>query len=242
MLARAFRLTGLKRGGEAMKGLLEFLKTTALGGLFVLLPLLLLYLALGEALGLVVAIATPIADLFPADTFAHEKYPVLIAVLLLLGVSFALGLAMRAERGRSLGQWLERTTLRRLPMYGALKTLIARFAESEKCGAFRPALLISGEGQRDVAYVIEDHGDGQMTVMLPWAPTPLAGSVRIVDRDHVELLDASFADLTRVLSEWGIGTREMLGKGASDAGAAPDKDNVDDPGRAGSPTARRDPA
>ena len=32
-----------------MKNLLEFLKTTAMGGLFVLLPILLLYLLLSEA-------------------------------------------------------------------------------------------------------------------------------------------------------------------------------------------------
>ena len=157
-----------------MKGLIEFLKTTALGGLFVLLPLLLFYLAMSEALDLVVALATPIAEVFPADTFAHERYPLLIALLLLLGASFILGLAMRAERGRRVGQWLERNTLRRLPMYGALKGLIARFAETEESGAFRPALLAAGAGQRDLTYVIEDHGDGQMTVMLPWAPTPLA--------------------------------------------------------------------
>jgi len=176
-----------------MKGLLEFLKTTALGGLLVLLPLLLLYLAMSEALGLVVAMATPIADLFPADTFAHGKYPVLIAVLLLFGVSFLLGMAMRAKRGRRLGQWLERNTLRRLPMYGALKSLITRFAATEESGAFRPALLATGEGQRDLAYVIEDHGEGQMTVMLPWAPTPLAGSIRIVDRDHVHRVEQVLA-------------------------------------------------
>ena len=205
-----------------MKGVLEFLKTTALGGLFVLLPLLLLYLVLSDALDLVVAMATPIADIFPADTFAHEKYPVIIAVTLVLCASFVLGLAMRAERGRRLGRWLERNTLRRLPMYGALKGLIARFAETEESGAFRPALLATGEGQRDLAYVIEDHGDGQMTVMLPWAPTPLAGSVRIVDRAHVEFMDASFGDLTRVLSEWGIGTSELLGKaGNSKSGSGP---------------------
>ena len=41
-------------------GFLEFLKTTALGGFFVLLPVLLIYLLLDEALELVVALATPI--------------------------------------------------------------------------------------------------------------------------------------------------------------------------------------
>ena len=56
-----------------MKQLLEFLKTTVLGGLFVLLPLLLLYLLLSEALGLIVVLAKPIADLFPKGTFDKIK-------------------------------------------------------------------------------------------------------------------------------------------------------------------------
>ena len=45
-----------------MKNLMEFFKTSLLGGLFVLLPLLLLYLLLAELLELVVALATPIAE------------------------------------------------------------------------------------------------------------------------------------------------------------------------------------
>ena len=48
-----------------MNQAIEFLKTTALGGFLVLLPILLLYLMLSEAFELVVARATPLADLFP---------------------------------------------------------------------------------------------------------------------------------------------------------------------------------
>ena len=60
-----------------MKQLLDFLKTTAMGGLFVLLPILLLYLLLAEALDLIVALATPIADLFPEGTFGKVELPVI---------------------------------------------------------------------------------------------------------------------------------------------------------------------
>ena len=71
-----------------MKQILEFLKTTVIGGLFVLLPVLLLYMLLSEALQLVVALATPIADLFPKEVFAQIEAPVLIALILIVGVSF----------------------------------------------------------------------------------------------------------------------------------------------------------
>ena len=48
-----------------MKTTMEFLKTCFLGGLFVLLPLLLFYLLFSELMDIIVALATPIADLVP---------------------------------------------------------------------------------------------------------------------------------------------------------------------------------
>jgi len=111
-----------------MKQLLEFLKTTAMGGLFVLLPILLLYLLLSEALDLIVAVATPIADLFPEGTFEKVEFPVIIGLILILGISFLIGLGLRLEKGRSLGRWIERTIFDRLPGYNALKSLTTGFA------------------------------------------------------------------------------------------------------------------
>jgi uncharacterized membrane protein len=193
-----------------MDRLIDFLKTTALGGFFVLLPILLLYLMLGEAFELVVALATPIADLFPPGTFDKVSFPVLLALLLILSVSFALGLAARSELGGRLGRWVERRTLDRVPLYRTVKGFAAGFAEIGGGEGFKPALLVSANGQRQIAYRVEEHGDGQVTVMLPRAPTPLSGSVKIVRREQVEMLDARLADVTRVLSHWGVGARDML--------------------------------
>ncbi len=195
-----------------MKGFLEFVKTTILGGFFVLLPILLVYLMMAELLEAVVALATPIADLFPTDTFEKINFPVVIAVVLIVSVSFVLGLGMRAEIGRRTGRWLERRTLRHLPAYNALKNLAMRLGDIKEGGAFTPVLLVSGDGHKEIAYLIEDPGNGEVTIMLPWAPTPLAGSVKIVPRDQIEALDASLGDVTRVLSHWGVGASELLGR------------------------------
>ncbi|MGD2011309.1 MAG: hypothetical protein PVI76_09445, partial [Desulfobacterales bacterium] len=71
-----------------MKQLLEFLKTSLTGGLFILLPLVLFYLLFSELLEVVVALATPIADLFPKGTFDQVKMPVIIGIILIIGASF----------------------------------------------------------------------------------------------------------------------------------------------------------
>ena len=73
-------------------------------------------------------------------------------------------------------------------------------------------MLTSSHGERELVYVIEDDGDGPLTVLLPWAPTAFNGPVKIVDRKRIETLDANLGDVSRVLSHWGVGVRDLLGK------------------------------
>ncbi len=195
-----------------MKRFIEFLKTTAIGGLLVLLPVLLLYLLLAETLPLIIALATPIADLFPQGAFDRINFPVLIALILLVGASFVIGLALRSAIGRRMGGWIERNALGRLPAYSALKGLTKGFVGATEGAAFRPALLISSDDERELAYVIEDHGDGQLTVLVPWSPAAFAGSLKIVSQDRIEFVDTNLGEFTKVLSHWGVGVRDLLGK------------------------------
>ncbi|MGB3647716.1 MAG: DUF502 domain-containing protein [Desulfobulbales bacterium] len=195
-----------------MKKIVEFFKTTIVGGLFVLLPVILVYLALSEVIGVLIAMATPIADLFFPGKFEEAEFPVLVALALLIGISFILGLIMLSDAGRRLGNWLERIILGRLPAYNAIKSLTKGFAGSQEESSFKPALLKSDDGNKEFAYIVEDHGDGNLTVMLPWAPTPFAGSVKIVPQDRVEPLTVGMGQLTETLSHWGIGAKDLLGE------------------------------
>jgi len=194
-----------------MKTIGEFLKTTALGGFFILLPILLFALLLEEILQLVVGLATPLADLvFSKRVLDAIGTPLLLAVLVLIVASFALGLMARSARVRRYGRWLESRTAARVPLYRVLKGLGARLAEMEQGSLFRPAMLVSADGVREFAYLIEEHADGHATIMLPMAPSPLSGRVKIVHREQIQPIDASLGDLTRVLSHWGVGAEELL--------------------------------
>ena len=193
-----------------MKSIVEFLKTSLVGGLFVLLPLLLFYLLFSELLQLVVVLATPIADLFPKGTFDEVKTPVVIAVILIVGVSFIFGLALRSMLLRRAGLWLESTVLGRIPLYTAVKSLSRGLVGAKDDTAFRPAVLNSPDGQREIVYVIEDHGDGNLTVLVPWAPASFSGRVKIMASDRIQMLDATLDEVSRALSFWGVGTRHLL--------------------------------
>lgn len=197
-----------------MKNFVLFFKTSLLGGLFVLLPLVLFYLLLAELLELVVTLATPIADLFPKGTFDQLHMPVLMGLVLIFGASFVFGMALRSAILRRSGRWIERTVLEQLPLYGAVKRLARGLVGGQEDTAFRSAILHSAGGEREIVYLIEDHGNGQVTVLVPWAPASFAGSVKIVDSDRIEMLDVSVGDASRVLGHWGVGAQELINRQA----------------------------
>ena len=193
-----------------MKNILNFLKTTILGGLFVLLPIILIYLALAETLDILVLLASPIADLFFPGHFEEAKFPVLTALVLLVLISFVLGLIMLSDIGRRFGSWIERIILGKVPGYNAIKSLTKGFASSQENSSFKPALLKSADGEKEFVYIVEEHDDGNLTIMVPWSPTPFAGSIKIEPKDRVEPLSVNMAKLTEVLSQWGIGAKNLL--------------------------------
>jgi uncharacterized membrane protein len=167
---------------------------------------------LSELLQVVVVLATPIADLFPKGTFDQVKMPVVIGIILIVGASFLFGLALRSVSLRRFGLWIERTLLDRLPLYNAVKRMGRGLLGAQEDSAFRAGVFTSPNGEKEIVYVIEDHGDGQMTILCPFAPASFAGSVKIVSADRIEILEASFGDASRVIAHWGVGARELLGK------------------------------
>ena len=46
--------------------------------------------------------------------------------------------------------------------------------------------------------------------MVSWTTTPFAGSIKIVSKDQVESLDVKMSKLTETLSQWGIGTKNLI--------------------------------
>ena len=64
----------------------------------------------------------------------------------------------------------------------------------------------------DIIYLFEDHGDGMATVLLPWVPAPFAGSVKIIDRNRLKMLDANLGDMSKALSHWGAGVKDLIGQ------------------------------
>jgi uncharacterized membrane protein len=163
-----------------------------------------------EIIELVVGLATPIADLFPAGTFDDPKHPVLLAVILLFAASVLIGMLMKSDAAVRLGNWIQAKTIDKLPIYRFVKSLVSGLLGAEKADSFQPGLFDAGHDIREIAYVVEDLGDGTLAVLLPHAPTGFAGPVKIVPRDRIAKLDTNLGDVSLVLNHMGLGVGRLL--------------------------------
>ena len=75
----------------------NFMKTTIVGGLIFLIPLILLLLVLKHAMGFAAKVAKPIAEKFPVPEIGGPALVTLVAVAVLIVVAFLAGLAARTS-------------------------------------------------------------------------------------------------------------------------------------------------
>ena len=206
---------------------MNFIKTTLIGGLLVVFPLLVLWLAIREIGALLVAMADPIGHaiewLLPTVELDRMYFLGLIAGVLILAVSFIAGLLVKSQFISGLGRSIEEAVLAKLPMYTMLKRLSASWIAGQK-QSFTPVLYKTGEGAQDPCFAIKDHGNGRVTVLMPFAPAAFAGTVRIVSKSDLDYLDCSFDELSRSIVNFGIDLHEYVEKGsACQSASSPEK-------------------
>ncbi len=193
-----------------MKNFFEFLKTCAQGGLFVVLPLLLLYLLVDELLETIIALATPIAEIFLPEVLEQGALSTLVALLLIFFVSFLFGLGLKSELVSCGWESFEGQVLGRVPLYNAVKALSRGLSSAEEEDGFRAALLHSADGTAEIVYLVEKINDQRAAVLVPWSPTSFAGSLKIVDANRLEMLTESVGEASKVLAHWGVGIKDLL--------------------------------
>jgi uncharacterized membrane protein len=188
---------------------MKFLKTTLLSGLSILLPLMLLWIGIKEIGGLLVMMATPIADMLPGQHFEKLTAPGVVAAILIVCTAFIMGLTARFSSLRGVGRNIENSILFNIPMYRMLKTISGALVDSSTSDV-DAAIIRDGSGGGDPCYVMEKHKDGRATVLVPWSPASFAGSIKIVQQSNLEMLNCTVDEYSRSLSQMGVGVEECM--------------------------------
>jgi len=200
---------GQPAGARQRRALREFVKTTIVGGLLFLVPVILLLVILTKAMQLVGKIAAPIAARFPVHEIAGVAFASVVAALLIVLLAFLAGLAARTDTGRAVMRWFEESLLGGLPQYRMMKTMAEGLANIEGASGIKPA-LVSIEGGWQIGYVLEEMHAGWVAVFLPQAPTPMSGNVMYMPSDRVRLLDITIGEAMMLVKRLGVGSANAL--------------------------------
>jgi len=193
-----------------VKALIQFITTTLAGGFFVILPMVLLYILLGELFDAAIALGTPIADLLPADAFGDRNTTHIVAALLLLVVSFFTGLALKTQIGKRILEWLEAKILEPIPGYTVLRDLSDRIGGDHSKEFFQPAIMDGPGDIRTPVFIVEEHAEGDYSILVPIAPTPAMGTIQIVPRARVHRVDLPVVEALECFWHWGVGTEKLI--------------------------------
>jgi len=183
----------------------EFFVNTLVGGLLVVVPIYLAVLLLLKAMKSVAGLVRPLAKLLPASLPAEN----ILSLLLVLGLCFLIGLAIRAPTGRAIRERMEKSLFERIPGYALIRSLTQRLAGEGGENVWQPALA-EIEDALVPAFIIEELADGRFTIFVPSIPTPLAGAVYVLSRDRVHPLDVPFTQAVQTVSRWGSGAKELV--------------------------------
>ena len=188
-----------------MRTLAEFTKTTLIGGVLVILPVYIAVLLIAKAVKGLLDILAPVAGSLPAGVEFRQA----ATIILLVAICFVIGLVVRTGPGLRAKNAFEQAVLERLPGYTFFRGLAKRLTGRSEEHKLEPA-LVEIEDALVPALIVEKLEDGSYTVLVPSAPTPMAGSIYILPPERVHPVDIPFTTAIGVFTKWGTGAGEFV--------------------------------
>ncbi len=206
-----------------LKRIKNFLKTTLLGGIIVILPTIILVFAFKWLFGFVADAIRPLTDLVVGNIDLPDRYDQSIATLIVLAViitcCFLVGLFVRTRIGRWIYNGFEGSVLSKAPGYKMIKETVNQFLGKKESPFSSVALVQIFENDTKVtAFITDRHDDGTITVFVPTGPNPTSGFIYHLDQKYVHPVEVSVEDAMRSVISCGAGSDALI-KGLKDTSA-----------------------
>lgn len=189
---------------------MNFVKTTVIGGLVFLVPVVVIVLVIAQAVELMLTVAEPLADVIPVESIGGVALANFIAAIMLVIVCFLAGLLAKTAPARKLVDTAERAVLQNIPGYSLLKGFASSLSP-EKTAHMKPVLVSRGHTSR-IGLEVERTDDDQVVVYFPGSPNAWSGVVEIAGPGQVVSLDESITSVFAHAEGLGRGTSDILGR------------------------------
>ena len=187
---------------------MNFLKTTLIGGLLFLVPLVVVGVVIGKAVGIMLVIAEPMAAFLPIESAAGVALANLIALACVVLLCFLAGLVGRTALAKAFSDKAESTILQKIPGYTFFKGMTSMLSPDEN--ADLKAVLVSLEKAERLGLEVERVGADRGAVYFPGSPNAWSGIVQIVSTDQVKPIDIPMMSVIEHAEQLGRGANKIL--------------------------------
>jgi len=195
---------------KPVKQSLGFLKTTALGGVIFLLPLIVIGTLLGQVVQIILGVANTLSKALPISSPGAWSLLVSLAIAVVLVACFAAGLVARWTLGQRLTTWLEKNLTLFFPRYVIVKARMAGSIGGDQAKSELKPVLVRFDEVSRMAFEVERTKAGLVTVYLPGSPDAWAGTVAFIEENRVQPLPAEFSDAVASFERLGYGSAKLI--------------------------------
>jgi len=192
-----------------MKSITSFVKTTLIGGLFFVIPIVLVLLILDKILEFFRKLVAPIADLIPLEAFGGITISRIFALLVLLLICFMAGLFSKSTKASQFRKWIEDKILSHIPGYTLLKGM-TESAAGRDSEDLKDVVLVDIEEVWQIGFLMDEIDDELSAVYIPGAPNPMSGDVFFVKKERLKKLDLPELSAMKIYKKLGSDAKKIL--------------------------------
>jgi uncharacterized membrane protein len=192
-----------------MKGKLNFVKTSVIGGIIFLIPIIILIIIMEKAFGIMAALSRPLSGLIEIETFAGIAVVDLITIAIIIIICFAAGFISKTAFASKLIQRMELKILKKIPFYSFVKSITESISGISSKESLKPVLLEFDDNSQ-LGLEVERIEGGNIVVFVPGSPNPWSGSVLVMKSNRVKSLGITFAQAIKLMHDFGQGANKLL--------------------------------
>jgi len=191
-----------------MQTISQFIKTTIVGGLFFLVPIVVLFIIIAKAFDYAKKGLNAVLVHVPAASDLSAGAATVLSVLVVALVCFLAGLVARSVTAQRVVNALESSVLSKIPAYEYLKQESASALGVAEIGEL-PVVFVPMEGGWQLGVRTEALSNDLISVFIPGAPDPHSGSVFFFSADSVRPAGVKMAAALNCLRRCGAGASAL---------------------------------
>ncbi len=192
-----------------MRALGDFIRTTLLGGILFLLPIIVLIVVLGKAQNISGRIVAPVAERMPVPSVGGVGVAKILAIGAIALFCFFAGLFARTRLAKRSVGLLERGLLSHVPGYDFFKGISESLVGFETDHTHEVVLARIEEAWQ-IGFLMERVENDHYAVFVPGAPSIWSGSVYFMTEERFQRIKISRAEAMKCLRQLGEGTNKLL--------------------------------